>query len=130
MTVNYNFHAVAHAFALSEKHDLNASERILLISIGRMYNNDRNAAWPSIGKLATMTGLGETSVKKYLRSLDDKGLIVRDKDKSEGKRYTHNLFRFPGYTPSAEKRSGTLGSTARFDPIGTGSAPQTAGYFT
>ena len=121
MTVNYNFHAVAHAFALSEKHDLNASERILLICIGRMYNNDRNAAWPSIEKLATMTGLGETSVKKYLKSLDDKGLIVRDKEKSEGKKYTHNVFRFPGYKPTRTvQKAGTF----------TYGTPQEAGFFT
>ena len=124
MTVNYNFHAVAHAFALSEKHDLNASERILLISIGRMYNNDRNAAWPSIGKLATMTGLGETSVKKYLGVLEKKHLIVRDKDKGEGKKYTHNVYRFPGYT--SKPSAGQAGTFSYQSP----GQPQEAGYFT
>ena len=126
----YNFGAVGYAFGIAETTELKPHEFAILVTLAGHYDDKKRTAYPSIDRLVNITGISRASVHRAIKGLTERDLIRVEKNRGEGKRYTHNEYRFPGYTPSAEKRSGTFGSTARFETSGTGSAPQTAGYFT
>ena len=77
-------------------------ERTVLKEIANRYNEKLGRAWPSQARMARETGYSRSSILRGLRSLEEKGLIVRVRSFTEksGAR-TSNRYFLPKYDPSA-----------------------------
>ena len=75
MNYDYNPIHLLRAIRLISQNIVNAQEKLLLFIL-LSSANENNDSWNSHDKLVQLTGLGLTSVKKYLKSLKDKNLII------------------------------------------------------
>ena len=75
-------------------------ERVLLKEIANRYNDEQGRAWPSQARLARETGYSRASVLRGLKTLVEKGLIVRINSYSSysGARNSNRYF-LPLYDP-------------------------------
>ena len=96
---NFNYRATGWAKQVGAEKNMKPGERFVFITLAGFYNNDRRSAFPSVELLAKETGMGSTTIQRHLNSLEGMGVIRREKEKGEGKKYTHNVYRFPGYVP-------------------------------
>ena len=118
---NFNYRATGWARRIGIEMGMKSGERFLFLTLAGFYNDQQKKAFPSIELLEKMTGMGNTTVHNHLKSLVGRGLIVIEHVKSEGSKYTHNVYRMPGYKPSRTvQKAGTF----------TYEAPQAAGFFT
>ena len=85
-----------------------ASKAVLLVLAYR-FNDQQSGAWPSIGKIAADAGLGKRTVIRALDTLEEKGLIVKQRRPGNGKGRQCNLYGLPGYVKTeARCHTGTL----------------------
>ena len=128
----YNFGAVGYAFNIAETTELKPHEFAILVTIAGHYDDKQRTAFPSIDRLVNITGISRASVHRAIKGLTERDLIRVEKNRGEGKRYTHNVYRLPGYTPKPKQNAGTFGpepslrTLSAFDQ----GPPQQAGYFT
>lgn len=121
---NFNYRATGWARRIGIELGMKSGERFLFLTIAGFYNDEQKKAFPSIETLEKMTGMGNTTVHTHLRSLEDRGVLVIDHVKSEGSKYTHNVYRFPDFKPTRKfQKAGTFSYQAP-------GRPQEAGYFT
>lgn len=77
-------------------------ERTVLKELANRYNEKDGRAWPSQARMARETGYSRSSILRGLRSLEEKGLIVRVRSFKEGSgARTSNRYFLPKYDPSA-----------------------------
>jgi len=81
---------------------LSSPEKFVLVNLGDFYNEDWERAWPSPARLAEETGLGLSTVKRQLRSLQDKGLVIPEQWMlNDGASWMPNRYLLPLYKPTA-----------------------------
>lgn len=51
-------------------------ERLVLVAVASHINQDGNQAWPSLERLAEMTGMGRSTVQRHMRSLKERGVVT------------------------------------------------------
>lgn len=131
----YHFHATGWAKQVGAEKNMKPGQRFVFITLAGFYNDRKKKAYPSIELLEKMTGMGNTTVQRHLNSLERIGVIRREKEKGEGKQYTHNVYRLLGYVP--EVRAAGRPKTTKPGTFGSGSpyvSPpgqvQEAGFFT
>lgn len=77
-------------------------ERTVLKELANRYNEKDGRAWPSQARMARETGYSRSSILRGLRSLEEKGLIVRVRSfKEKSGARTSNRYFLPKYDPSA-----------------------------
>lgn len=130
----YHFHATGWAKQVGAEKNMKPGERFVFITLAGFYNDRQKKAYPSIELLEKMTGMGNTTVQRHLNSLERMGVIRREKEKGEGKQYTHNVYRLPGYVP--EPRAAGRPETTKPGTFDNGTPyvsppgqPQEAGFF-
>ena len=69
---------------------LDPAEKLVLLKLADWVNEERDRAicWPSIAKLADLTNVSESTVKRAIRSLEAAGHITRELREGETTRYT------------------------------------------
>ena len=118
---NFNYRATGWARRIGIEMGMKSGERFLFLTLAGFYNDQQEKAFPSIKLLEKMTGMKNSTVHVHLDSLVDRKVIEIEKVKTPGSRYTHNVYRFPGYKPSRTvQKAGTF----------TYETPQAAGFFT
>jgi DNA-binding MarR family transcriptional regulator len=60
--------------------DMTIYEKMVVIII-KKYTMNKTYCWPAIKTIAKEVGCSETTVKKTIKSLENKGLIIKSKDK-------------------------------------------------
>lgn len=77
-------------------------ERVILKEIANRYNDEQGRAWPSQARVARETGYSRASVLRALKSLEERGLIVRVAAYTvqSGARSSNRYF-LPEYDPKA-----------------------------
>ena len=132
---NFNYRATGWARRIGIEMGMKSGERFLFLTLAGFYNDQQKKAYPSIELLEKMTGMGNTTVQRHLNSLEGMGVIRCEKEKGEGKQYTHNVYRLPGYVP--EPRAAGRPKTTKPGTFDNGtpyvSPPgqvQEAGFFT
>lgn len=130
----YHFGAVGHAFKIAQETELKPHEFAIFITIAGHYKQEDNGAFPSVERLTRITGISKASAHRAINGLTEKGLIAVEKAKGEGKQYTHNVYRLPGYVP--EPRAAGRPKTTKPGTFDNGTPyvsppgqPQEAGYF-
>jgi len=111
--------------AVVDRYGLTPYEGWLYLVIIRFVNRRLGYAFPSLSRLAETTNMSVTSVKKYLRSLEDKGLIRRIQQYSEFGGLAPNHYEVlpvvdkeaPGEEPGG-RSSETLPQTPESPPVG------------
>lgn len=80
--------------------DLPGPQKFVLVMLADYYNEDWSRAWPSLGRLATDTGYGKSTVERALRALRDEGLVdVEAWMLNEGAQQLPNRYLLPLYRP-------------------------------
>lgn len=80
---------------------LSSPEKFVLIMLADYYNDAWDRAWPSPSTLAADTSLGVSTVKRSLRSLQEKGLIVAEQWMlNDGAVFMPNRYLLPVFNPS------------------------------
>jgi len=90
------------ALEWASKHPgLTRLEKTILKEIANRYSDDKGKAWPSQNRIANDTGYNRSSVCRGLKSLEEKGLIVRINafDSETGGR-TSNRYFLPTFDPA------------------------------
>lgn len=70
----------------------NAGTRLVALALADRVNGDTHECWPSIADLSRRTGLKERQVQRYLRQLEDEGVIVRLGQRVHDGRRTSNVW--------------------------------------
>ena len=78
-------------FRSGKSHDLNMSERMLVISLCS-YANNEGVCWPSHKELVRVTGGSLSTIKRLLKSLSEKGYISIRQRRSEAGDLTTCLY--------------------------------------
>lgn len=105
----------------SKNPGLSRGERTILKELANRYNQKERKAWPSIQRLANDTGYSRSSVCRILKSLEEKGLIVRVHaiDEYHGG-FTSNRYFLPLFAPRDVPQSKkTIRVDRYFDVDGT-----------
>lgn len=91
--------------------DLNVYEKILWMCLEK-YANGKDSAWPSQSTLAKECSISKAQVKRTIKSLIDKGLLVKELRKTSKGDYDTNLYtlflpndRNPDRNPDIKKRT-------------------------
>ena len=79
-------------FRSEKAHDLNMSERMLVISLCSYANKD-GFCWPSHKELSRVSGGSVSTVKRLLKSLEDKGYITIEQRRDSAGDLTTCLYR-------------------------------------
>ncbi len=64
--------------------------------------NAKGECWPSLSTLQKEVGVSKNTVLKTLRSLENKGLILRLRRRGDGKEYSSNLYRINAWEGCSE----------------------------
>lgn len=72
--------------------NIGTPERLVLMVLAFHYNDIEECARPSIGKLATETGLSEQRIHELMKSLVAKGMLTKE---GQGGKGVTNRYRFP-----------------------------------
>lgn len=76
--------ATTWAWEQGREHDLNNGELLLLVRIGDHADND-GICWPGTRHLADYCCCDESTIRRNLARLEDKKLIVRERQQGEGR---------------------------------------------
>jgi DNA-binding transcriptional MocR family regulator len=95
----------AHQWASQHK-GLTRLEKTVLKEIANRYSDEKGKAWPSQNRIARDTGYSRASVCRGLKTLEEKGLVVRINafDSETGAR-TSNRYFLPTFDPTRVPRS-------------------------
>jgi DNA-binding transcriptional MocR family regulator len=81
-------------------------EKAVLKEIANHYNNEDRKAWPSQSRLAAHTGYDRRSILRAVKSLEEKGLVVRvPAFKVDSNARTSNRYFLPSFDPGAVPRT-------------------------
>lgn len=93
MTIKTQYELTTFLVRNLKKTDLTANERFTLIMLSDRVN-DKMECWPSYEILAEDTGFSLRSVKTYVKSLADKGVISVRLNRTKGATWQHNVYTF------------------------------------
>lgn len=80
------------SFRSDKAHDLNMSERMLVMTLCSFANKD-GECWPTRKELARVTGGSLATIKRLLKALSDKGYIVITHRKTDSGDFTSNFYK-------------------------------------
>ena len=74
--------------------DLKSRERLVLIYLADHCNEEKGYAWPSIKRLAKRTGMGQSTVKRAVATLELMGLVrvSRQSKVVDGARFSNRYY--------------------------------------
>lgn len=83
--------------------ELNASERWVLTVLADHYNEEWSRAWPGVAKIARLTHLSDSTVKRSIRGLESSGLVVVEQWMlNDGALFMPNRYLLPAYRPGVK----------------------------
>jgi len=89
------------------------SRKAVLLALANCHNHHTGLCCPSLRRLREETELGESTVLRALKDLEDAGYIVRDRRRRQNGSHTSTVYRFPhtdgGVPPQRGKGSPTAG---------------------
>lgn len=99
---------------------ISPSLKLLLVALADSANEASNACWPSVARLAAMTGLGERSVRRLLPDLVASGLVTMDHQSGRNTRYTLQIGSEPRplpYGQGCHTGRGANGTPVKLAPL-------------
>lgn len=86
--------------------DLPSSQKFVLLMLGDYFSDEWGRAWPSLGRLAEDTGLNRSTIERAIKSLRDRGLVVREEwTMNSGVERMNNRYLLPGHRPEVTPAS-------------------------
>ncbi|MDP4143218.1 MAG: DnaD domain protein [Bacillota bacterium] len=111
-TTGFHF-TIIDNYVLDHK-SLNGDEQIIYIHL-KKYANSNSECFPGIGTLATNLKWSENTVRKNLKSLEDKGFISIE-HRFDGQKYKSNLYTLLPYPEYVEEEEVKQDTTAAEEP--------------
>jgi hypothetical protein len=103
----------------SQSSELTAKEKAVLMCLADFHNQEFGYAWPSISRIARDTCFSESSVKRAIRGLRERGLIVTARQMHKYLEVpTTNRYYLVGHSPQIPAPNQTFISAATWSPNG------------
>lgn len=124
--MNNVFDAIAWAISVSRGEPMPA-RMLLIVGLAQRVSKEGFTVWPSVDQICQDTDMGRTSVKKWMRHLEEKGFVQRFEAKRENGTNSSNRYRLAAKSVHYHPTKGAMpdDEDRGRDPTGRGRAEAT-----